>query len=74
MSFIVQRCGICNGGDAAVFMVIRQSVKGGLERIAKEHVCLNCFEGAQERLGDCVESVSLPEFREAGETQQQAVA
>lgn len=60
MSRTIEKCEICGKREATVFMVVRE---GGA--VGKGYVCLCCFEGAQAAVGDCAESVSLPEYREA---------
>ena len=37
-------CEICQISRATEFMVVRQTKKEGGERVAKAHVCLDCFE------------------------------
>lgn len=61
-------CEICSKRAAALFMVVRQDAGGGRERVAKAHVCLNCFELAQTKRAVNVEAVSLQEFKETRET------
>jgi hypothetical protein len=55
-----QHCAICEEHPAGVYMVVRQR-----HVVAKDRVCLRCFEYSRAVLWDSqVESVSLPEFRQ----------
>jgi hypothetical protein len=59
-----RRCGICEQEPAGVYMVVRQR-----HVVAKDRVCLRCFEYTRAVLWDSqVVSASLPEFRETVET------
>ena len=65
-------CEICKTSRATEFMVVRQTKKEGGERVAKAHVCLDCFEivakdevpsGAERNGGELrVDSVSAQDF------------
>jgi hypothetical protein len=58
-----RNCEICQGRQAAVFMVAREGAN-----VAKAHVCLPCFELAETTgFASIVETVSLQEFNELDE-------
>jgi hypothetical protein len=72
LGFDAERCEICWGRRAQVFMVTRQYLRpeevaagkglAGEERVVKSNVCLVCFEGVRATGVARVESVSLGEF------------
>jgi hypothetical protein len=73
MRYESERCEICEGRVAAVFMIVRQDVAAGQQkladgrqRVAKAHVCVRCFELVQAWASVDVEEVSLQEWKEVG--------
>ncbi len=74
MRIETERCEICHGREAAVFMIVRQDLANppaqgfGATRVAKAHACLRCFELARETTYVKVEAVSLQEWKETTES------
>ena len=58
-------CELCGDREAKVFMVVHDG------KTAKAHVCMECFEELREVPGGTIEAVSLQDYRETVEDQEE---